>query len=503
MKISGLYEIYFSPTGQTQKVIDVFTKAWNMPKTKIDLTNMDVEFDKFDIYSEDLCVFAVPSFNGRVPIPATQRINQMRGNNTPAVIISTFGNRDYEDTLNELQDIVESRGFYVVAALAVPTQHSIVPEIGAGRIDEKDIAKLHAMSITVRDHLIIKDGFNKAKLKGNETYRELKVSDYKPTVTNKCVGCGVCAKNCPVGAIPLDDPKVTDNGSCISCMRCVVRCPKEARVIPKAKISQITAKLKKECTERKEIKIYINNNTGNEGPAVEAPSVVKPPVNKVEPVVKPPVMPPQMEKPPVEKVEPTVKPPVMEEKKEVEDIDDFGVFDDLVFDDKPENNIPKDNKNIEPNLVMNKTEEIKVEEPKLVDLKVEEHKEEFKQDEPKSEETGFKLGDLVDIMNDAAKDTNNKQDDVVDNTNNIEPKSNDVINSAEMELDFNLLDIEQETKTLVKDEDNDGKDDDLLSSEESELLLEFEEIKPNNDIKEEKRVEVEDVASAADSMFDF
>ena len=92
---------------------------------------------------------------------------------------------------------------------------------------------------------------------------------------------------------------------------------------------------------------------------------------------------------------------------------------------------------------------------------------------------------------------------MVDNTTNIEPKSNDDINPAELEIDFNLLDIEQETKTLVKDEDNDGKDDDLLSSEESELLLEFEEIKPINDKKEEKRVDVEDATSAADSMFDF
>ena len=502
MKISGLYEVFFSPTGHTKKVIEVFTDAWSMPKTKIDLTNMDIEFNKFDIYSEDLCIFAVPAYNGRVPVPATQRINQMRGNNTPAVIISTFGNRDYEDSLNELKDIVESRGFYVVAALAVPTEHSIVPEIGEGRIDEKDKAKLHAMSITVRDHLITKEGFNKAKLEGNETYRELTMLDLKPTVTGKCVRCGVCAKNCPVGAIPLDDPKVTDTSSCISCMRCVVRCPKEARVMPKAKLAQIATKLKKECNERKEIKIYINNNTGNEGPAVGAPPVekveplvkspvepqmVKPPVEKVEPSVKSPVE-PQMVKPPVEKVEPLAKPPVEEvkplvqEKKEVvQDIADFGIFDELVVetnDNKPQNNMP---------------EEIK--------------KEEIKKEETKQEETsGFKLGDLVDIMNDASKDTNTSESDsdIDSNTTSNEVASNtDEIGNIDMELDFSLLDIAEDKKSLVKDEDNDGKDDDLLSETESELILEFEEIKQDTNKKEEKKVEVEDVVSDADSMFDF
>ena len=39
MKISGLYEAFFSPTGHTKKVLEVFGSAWNMPKTKIDLTN--------------------------------------------------------------------------------------------------------------------------------------------------------------------------------------------------------------------------------------------------------------------------------------------------------------------------------------------------------------------------------------------------------------------------------------------------------------------------------
>ena len=270
MKISGLYEVFFSPTGHTKKVIEVFSKAWNVPKTRIDLTNMNNEFDKYDIYSDDLCVFAAPSYCGRVPVTATQRINQLKGNNTPAIIISTYGNRDYEDTLCELQDIVEERGFYVVAALAVPTEHSIVTEIGKGRIDEQDIEKLTAMAIAIREYINEKDGFNCSKLKGNETYRELKQLDLAPIVQGKCLDCGICAKNCPVGAIPLDSAKETDESKCISCMRCVAYCPSKSRIVPKIKLSPIVNKLKKECSERKEIEIFINNNTGNTVSAMEA-----------------------------------------------------------------------------------------------------------------------------------------------------------------------------------------------------------------------------------------
>jgi len=275
MKISGLYEVYFSPTGHTKKVIDVFSKAWNIPRTKVDLTNMNVEFDKFDIYDDDLCVFAVPSYCGRVPVTATQRIKQMKGNNTPAIIITTYGNRHYEDTLCELQDVIESKGFYVVAALAVPTEHSIVPEIAQGRIDEEDSAKLLTMAVAVREYIAEKNGFNFAKLKGNDTYRELKNMELIPSVAGKCIDCGVCAINCPVGAIPLDDTKETDETRCISCMRCVTYCPAKARIMPKAKISAIASKLKKDCEERKEIEIFINSNTGNTMTAMEAKKMKK------------------------------------------------------------------------------------------------------------------------------------------------------------------------------------------------------------------------------------
>ena len=72
--------------------------------------------------------------------------------------------------------------------------------------------------------------------------------------------CKICANNCPVGAIPLDNPKVTDNEKCISCMRCVRRCPKGARKISELKLAVIALKIKKECQDRKDIEIFVNKN---------------------------------------------------------------------------------------------------------------------------------------------------------------------------------------------------------------------------------------------------
>lgn len=48
---------------------------------------------------------------------------------------------------------------------------------------------------------------------------------------SRCVGCGVCAKNCPVGNIALDKGRALPRGNCVFCYRCVNACPKQAIVL--------------------------------------------------------------------------------------------------------------------------------------------------------------------------------------------------------------------------------------------------------------------------------
>lgn len=46
---------------------------------------------------------------------------------------------------------------------------------------------------------------------------------------NKCIKCGACAKNCPVGNIKMDgNGKFSFGGDCVMCTRCSFNCPTNA-----------------------------------------------------------------------------------------------------------------------------------------------------------------------------------------------------------------------------------------------------------------------------------
>ncbi len=64
--------------------------------------------------------------------------------------------------------------------------------------------------------------------------REASPSSFAYVIVEKCVGCGICAQACPVGAIIVDEVAAVDARRCTGCGQCVAECPKEALVLKKA-----------------------------------------------------------------------------------------------------------------------------------------------------------------------------------------------------------------------------------------------------------------------------
>ena len=252
----SVFEMVFSPTGGTRKVSGLVSEALDGDVATIDLTDSGFDFRSVSMAEDDVAVISVPAYAGRVPAVAVDRLSAVRGNGARAVLVCVYGNRAFEDTLVELEDVAKRTGFRVVAAVAAIAEHSVARQFAAGRPDAQDVAQLAEFAQRIRQKLLDGDTSDPS-IPGNRPYKQAGGRSMVPQATEDCVSCGACAAACPVRAIDKDDPSQVDGEACISCMRCVAVCPRGARKPNPAALSAVTQMLSKACAERKQCELFI------------------------------------------------------------------------------------------------------------------------------------------------------------------------------------------------------------------------------------------------------
>lgn len=224
-----IHQFIFSPSGTTAKIADALAGFVGGGSVTHDLTvdgGESIDFKDED----DVFIFAVPVYAGRIPALAAERLQSVSGRGQKAVAIVVYGNRDYDDALVELCDIVASRGFKVVAAGAFIAQHCIFPRVATGRPDAEDIEKLASFADIIRTRIKSGEELDLNSVKGNRPYKKAADVPLHPEVDEKkCNACAACASLCPTGAIDASDPKRTDASKCITCCRCINVCKQGAR----------------------------------------------------------------------------------------------------------------------------------------------------------------------------------------------------------------------------------------------------------------------------------
>ena len=248
------YNVHFSPTGGTKKVADILAKELGSNWQEIDLCRDVVPVR---MTAEDVCLVSVPSYGGRVPNVAINRLKDISGNGAKAVLVCVYGNRDWDDTLTELQDVLEAQSFICVAAAAAVAEHSIFRQFATGRPDTADVAELTVFAAKIKAKL---NGgvFAALNIAGSHgTYKEYGGVPFKPEGNENCGGCGICAERCPAGAIDPKSPRETDKDKCISCMRCVQLCPSHARDLDAVFMAQMGEKMAPKLSGHKENHLFL------------------------------------------------------------------------------------------------------------------------------------------------------------------------------------------------------------------------------------------------------
>lgn len=231
---------YFSPTGGTKKAGEIFCGGLSKEVKVVDLGKKGVSAEE---PQSDLIVAAAPVFGGRIPAIAAEKLRTLNGEGKKAVTLAVYGTRAYEDALLEMNQILEERGFQIVASAALIARHSIVPEVGKGRPDEKDREEIEGFARDVLKKLENNEE-SLVKVPGNYPYKDGMSTGISPVSLESCNSCGTCEKVCPTEAVHVENGNVVNTPEkCILCMACVFSCPKQARVLPKPLQENMNQKL--------------------------------------------------------------------------------------------------------------------------------------------------------------------------------------------------------------------------------------------------------------------
>ena len=247
MERKKVWAVYFSATDTTKKTVltiaDEAARLLGAEREDYDFTLPGMRENGFAAGKDDLVIFGTPVYAGRVPNVLLKYLATIQGNGALAVPVVLFGNRNFDDGLIELRDILENTGFHTVAAAAFVGEHSFSKTLAAGRPDADDMKEALAFAGKVAEKVKgLPEGEAPAPVKVDgvpHPYRgyyqprdrkgvSIDIRKVKSLVSDACDDCKICADVCPMGSISHENVREY-TGICIKCGACIKKCPKQAR----------------------------------------------------------------------------------------------------------------------------------------------------------------------------------------------------------------------------------------------------------------------------------
>jgi ferredoxin/flavodoxin len=275
MEIKKVWAVYFSATGTTKKIIEDIagTAAGKLGAEYgvMDFTLPSRRADALKFGAGELVIFGTPVYAGRVPNVLLKYLDTIDGDGAAAVPVALYGNRDYDDALIELRDLLEKGGLHTVAAAAFVGEHSFSYSLAQGRPDMDDMEAAESFARAVAGKISEIDDLaclppvpvkgEPAPYRGYYQPRDrqgnpVDIRKVKPVTGGDCIKCLLCADVCPMGSI--NRANVAElTGICIKCGACVKKCPVHAKYYVDEAFLYHKRELEEGLTRRAEPEIFL------------------------------------------------------------------------------------------------------------------------------------------------------------------------------------------------------------------------------------------------------
>ena len=260
--VNKVISMYFSPTSTSEKITKAVSgelaSVLNAENVNMSITYLKERQTAKSFSENELLVLALPVYSGRIPEAIEGFVKSLKGNNTPSVVISVYGNRDFDDALLEMKNILSENSFNVIGAGAFIGVHSFSDKVGTGRPDADDLAVAKDFGAKIAAKINSGNTLAEFSIKGNFPYKERNpVGGITPITGDSCIACGACVSVCPTEAIESANPSLTNGENCMRCAACVRTCPMKARSFTETPINNAIMWLEGNCTARREPEMFL------------------------------------------------------------------------------------------------------------------------------------------------------------------------------------------------------------------------------------------------------
>ncbi len=234
--------IYLSGTGNTKHITELLFNSIGANGSLVPIESPDVN----EALKEDELILAYPTQFSNIPYLVRDFINRHEAEwkDKKIFLITTMGLFAGDGTGCAAR-LLKKYGAVITGGLQIVMPDSIGDCKALKKTHEQNkeiIAKankrINEAAAKIKTGNYPKEGLSFAShlagLFGQRLWFYNKTTGYTDKLkidSSKCVGCGLCAKNCPTNNIKIVDGKAVAASQCTMCYRCVDFCPKQAMTL--------------------------------------------------------------------------------------------------------------------------------------------------------------------------------------------------------------------------------------------------------------------------------